>query len=204
MKTVAPLLSERLHIRVHPHITKFKEKTQINCLVFTPFGVQSIMIRFGFLLSCLIPAVIDMPQISEMSSSMVPVGESPESSLQVSSTASPEQDVRGGQSKALRVKKTDMKPASRSSSSSSRASLPPSGLSRVPSGGALSHRGRGSIPMNVTHMSRADIQMDADVYQDQRSTYQEQHLYDQRTQEFHVQYICRLVFILFNTFGLCQ
>ena len=76
-----------------------------------------------------------------------------------------------------------MKPASRSSSSSSGASLPPSGLSRVPSGGALSHRGQGSIPMNVTHMSRADNQMDVDVYQDQRSTHQEQHFYDQCAQQ---------------------
>ena len=95
-----------------------------------------------------------MPQISEISSSMVPGTESPETSLQVSST-SPEICDEPSRSKALSVRKIG-KPASRSSSSSSRASLPPSGVQRGSSTGDACHRGLGSFPQSVS-MNRMDV-----------------------------------------------
>ena len=127
-----------------------------------------------------------MPTISEVSSSMVPPAEnSPESSLQVSSTTSPEVGTAPTQSRALSVRKPNVKHSSRSSSSSSRASLPPTGLSRIASGGSLSHRGQGSIPSQHMHFTRTEgnMEVDVDVYQDQRSLHHEQHFYDQRNQQ---------------------
>ena len=122
-----------------------------------------------------------MPQVSEISSSMVPVDESPDASLQLSST-SPETGNGPPPSKALSVRK-NVKHPSRSSSSSSRGSLPPSGLSRVASGSALSHRGQGSLPPSLTQVNQTEVHMDVDVQYDQRSMHHEQHFYDQRTQQ---------------------
>ena len=122
-----------------------------------------------------------MPQVSEISSSMVPVDESPDASLQLSST-SPETGNGPPPSKALSVRK-NVKNPSRSSSSSSRGSLPPSGLSRAASGSALSHRGQGSLPPSLTQVNQTEVHMDVDVQYDQRSMHHEQHFYDQRTQQ---------------------
>ena len=111
-----------------------------------------------------------MPQKSEISSSMVPGSDSPDTSLQVSST-SPEVVEAPSRSKALSVRK-NVKTASRSSSSSSRASLPPSGIQKVCSSGGASHRGQGSFPHDVS-MTRMDVQVDVDNV-DQRSEHVEQ------------------------------
>ena len=124
-----------------------------------------------------------MPQFSEISSSMVPGAESPETSLQVSST-SPEICDEPSRSKALSVRKIG-KPASRSSSSSSRASLPPSGVQGGSSTGDASHRGLGSFPKSVS-MNRMDVQMDVQMEGDnfdQRSEHVEQTYHDHRTQQ---------------------
>ena len=74
-----------------------------------------------------------------------------------------------------------MKTASRSSSSSSRASLPPSGIQKVCSSGGASHRGQGSFPHDVS-MTRMDVQVDVDNV-DQRSEHVEQTYHDHRTQQ---------------------
>ena len=102
---------------------------------------------------------------------------------QVSST-SPEICDEPSRSKALSVRKIG-KPASRSSSSSSRASLPPSGVQRGSSTGDASHRGLGSFPQSVS-MNRMDVQMDVQMEGDnfdQRSEHVEQTYHDHRTQQ---------------------
>ena len=120
-----------------------------------------------------------MPQISEITSSMVPGTGSPETSLQVSTT-SPEVAEPSSRSKALSVRKIG-KSASRSSSSSSHASLPPSGIQRGGSNAGASHRGQGSIPRDVI-MNRMDVQVDFENV-DQRSEHFEQTYHDHRTQQ---------------------
>ena len=127
-----------------------------------------------------------MPQVSEIASSMVPVGGSSDSSQQISSTStSPEQVDSQQTSKALSVRKSKVKPSSRSSSSSSRALLPPSGINRVSSGGIMSHRGQGSVPNQGAPASQTALQMDVDVdvYYDQRAVHHEQHFHDQRSRQ---------------------
>ena len=118
-----------------------------------------------------------MPQISEISSSMVPGSDSPETSLQVSST-SPEVVEPSSRSRAISVVKLREISGSRSSSSSS-ASLPPSGMHR--SGSGASHRGQGSVPREVS-MTRMDVQVEVERV-DQRSEHVEQTYHDHRTQQ---------------------
>ena len=120
-----------------------------------------------------------MPQISEIASSMIPGTDSPQTSLQVSST-SPEVVEAPSKGKALSVKKTG-KIASRSSSSSSRASLPPTGIQRGVSSGGASHRGHGSLPQHVS-MNRMDVQVDVETV-DQSSEHVEHNYHDHRTQQ---------------------
>ena len=83
-----------------------------------------------------------------------------------------------GRSKALSVRR-NVKTASRSSSSSSRTSLPPLGIQRVGSSGGASHRGQGSFPQDVS-MTRMDVQVDIDNVE-QRSKHVEQTYHDHRT-----------------------
>ena len=81
----------------------------------------------------------------------------------------------------MSVRKASKKSGSRSSSSSSRRALPPSGLSGSGSG---SHRGQGSLPSQHVRMANTDARLDVDVHMhDQRSMHHEQHYHDQRTQQ---------------------
>ena len=118
-----------------------------------------------------------MPQISEISSSIVPGSDSPETSLQVSSTL-PEVVEPSARSRAISVRKIGKTSGSRSSSSSS-APLPPSGMHR--SGSGASHRGQGSVPREVS-MTRMDVQVEVERV-DQRSEHEEQTYHDHRTQQ---------------------